>query len=385
MRMHTMAATGLVAALLVGPWVAPLPAQEWHAVAQGGRIRSALDLAAPTGNLALGLRYDDPSAGLRLTGGIPTQSTDALWAGLSAWKRLAIRQRGVFAGIDLSGNGFLTADRAAEPERPLPGLFDPPAPPVVSRSGHAVSGQALPVLGYERGDLQFYARAGLSRFAATFGQQRIDRSVRLGEVQLSFAPVSALAIVPVIRRFEAAGERATTYTGVSAVAASASGSIWGGVGQWAGGIGDGTPWIAGGRFRVLPLVALEASARHDAFDPLYLQPAQTSWSVGLSVLMGGRTRPVMPPVPAKYVEGRATIRLLVSGSLTRPSIAGDFNAWKPVPMQREGDCWTYTVALPRGVYQYAFISSSGDWFVPKDVPGRKDDGMGGHVAVLVVR
>ena len=385
MRMQTMAATGLAAALLVVPWVAPLPAQEWHAVAQGGRIRSALAPAGTTENLALGLRYDDPSAGLRVTGGVPTRSTDALWAGLNAWRRLAVRRRGVFAGIDLSGNGFLTADRAEGPERPLPGLFDPPAPAVVPRSGRALSGQAVPVLGYERGNFQFHARAGLSRFAATFGQQRIDRSVRLAEVQLSFAPASALAIVPVIRQFEAAGESATTYTGVSAVAASAFGSVWGGVGQWAGGRGDGTPWNAGGRLRVLPLVSLEASARHDAFDPLYLQPAQTSWSVGLSVLMGGRARPVMPPVPAKYVDGRATIRLPVPASLTRPSIAGDFTAWKPVSMQREGDFWTYTVAVPSGVYQYAFISPSGEWFVPKGVPGRKDDGMGGHVAVLVVR
>jgi hypothetical protein len=54
-------------------------------------------------------------------------------------------------------------------------------------------------------------------------------------------------------------------------------------------------------------------------------------------------------------------------------------------MQREGDHWTYTVAVPRGVYNYAFVDADGTWFVPKGVPGRKDDGMGGQVAVLVVR
>ncbi|HEY8485417.1 MAG TPA: hypothetical protein VIL13_12465 [Longimicrobiales bacterium] len=38
-----------------------------------------------------------------------------------------------------------------------------------------------------------------------------------------------------------------------------------------------------------------------------------------------------------------------------------------------------------GVYHYAFVTADGKWFVPESVPGRKDDGMGGHVAVLVVR
>ena len=54
-------------------------------------------------------------------------------------------------------------------------------------------------------------------------------------------------------------------------------------------------------------------------------------------------------------------------------------------MERDGDQWTYTVALARGVYNYAFVGADGTWFVPESVAGRKDDGMGGHVAVLVVR
>jgi len=105
----------------------------------------------------------------------------------------------------------------------------------------------------------------------------------------------------------------------------------------------------------------------------------------MSVLVSGRARPITAPVPAAYVNGRATIRLPVSAASTRPSIAGDFNGWKPVLMEREGDHWAYTLALPRGVYNYAFVAADGTWFVPENVPGRKGDGMGGHVAVLVVR
>jgi len=125
--------------------------------------------------------------------------------------------------------------------------------------------------------------------------------------------------------------------------------------------------------------------RRDTFDPLSLQAAQTSWSIGLSVLTSGRPRPVTPPVPAAYENGRATIRLPASATKTPPSIAGDFNAWTPAPMEREGDHWMYTVAVAPGVYNYAFVDADGTWFVPEGVPGRKADGMGGFVAVVVVR
>jgi hypothetical protein len=141
----------------------------------------------------------------------------------------------------------------------------------------------------------------------------------------------------------------------------------------------------GGRLQLHRIVALDGGVRRDTYDPLALQPAQTSWSVGLSVLLAGRTRTVAAPVPAAYVDGRATIHLPLTAAGTRPSIAGDFNDWKPSPMEREGDHWSYTVAVPRGVYSYAFVAGDGTWFVPENTPGRKDDGMGGHVAVLVVR
>jgi hypothetical protein len=88
-----------------------------------------------------------------------------------------------------------------------------------------------------------------------------------------------------------------------------------------------------------------------------------------------------------YRNGEATIRLPISSVATTgtPSIAGDFNNWKPALMERNGDAWSYTVAVAPGVYNYSFVSDQGTWFVPEGVPGRRDDGMGGHVAVLVVR
>ena len=396
MRMHLSRVIGLAFGVMVTSAASSLPAQGWHLSAQAGRIRSVLDPSAVAAkSLALGLRYDDPNAGLRISAGLPSNSTEALWGNVGGWKRLAPRFGGFRAGIDVVGNAFLTMDRANQSDLSAPGPLNPPGPPGVpgapepplstDRTGHALAGQVLPVVGYESARWQVHARAGLSRYAAEFSGQRLDRSVRLADVQVTLMPATSVAFVPTVQQYRAEGERTFTYAGVSAIAASGLGMAWGSIGQWAGDDDIGVPWSAGGRLRLHPLIALEVGARHDAFDPLYLQPAQTSWSMGLSLQLGGRARSVRPPVPAAYVDGRATIRLPVSASKTQPSIAGDFTDWKPVPMQRNGDHWSYVVPLAPGVYNYAFVTAGGEWFVPESVAGRKSDGMGGYVAVLVVR
>jgi hypothetical protein len=89
-------------------------------------------------------------------------------------------------------------------------------------------------------------------------------------------------------------------------------------------------------------------------------------------------------VPLRTRDGRAVIGVDAGSVRGAPSIAGDFTGWKPVPMRRDGSRWTYTATLAPGVYHYAFVAADGTWFVPESVPGRQDDGMGGHVAVLVV-
>jgi hypothetical protein len=383
MRTHLVhaglfAATGLVLS------AASLTAQEWRASAQAGRIHSALD-PAPSESFALGLQYDDPTADFRLTGGVPMRSGDPLHGGASAWKRLAVRHSGMIAGLDLAGNAFRAVDRSAQSASPLPFPFEPSAPGGADRSGYALAGQLMPVLGYEGYPVQFQLRAGVSRYSAKFGDQRSDRSVRLADLQVTLTPGSSFAIVPVVQRYQASGETATMFTGVSAMTASHAGSLWASVGQWTGGRSEGTPWSVGGRLSLHPVVSLDAAVRRDTFDPTSLQPAQTSWSIGLSVLASGRARPITPPVPAVYENGRATIRLSASATTTPPSIAGDFNGWKPAPMERQGDHWVYTVAVTPGVYNYAFVDAGGTWFVPENVPGRKSDGMGGFVAVVVVR
>ena len=89
-----------------------------------------------------------------------------------------------------------------------------------------------------------------------------------------------------------------------------------------------------------------------------------------------------------YPKNRKTCRVTfeLPGAVGAASayLAGDFNNWRPVPMQREGREWVIRLPLKAGVYHYAFRSAGGEWFVPASVAGRRDDGMGGQVAMLVV-
>jgi hypothetical protein len=158
----------------------PLQAQEWRASALTGRIRSSLDPVAAE-RLSLGVQYDGPTTGLRLAGGVPLRAEEAWTGAASAWTRLAARRQGLLAGVDVAGSALLSVDRAPAPDdvrRPtglLPDPFDPSVPTHGDRSGHAFAGQAMPVVGYEGARVQLHARAGISRYTATRGEQRAER------------------------------------------------------------------------------------------------------------------------------------------------------------------------------------------------------------------
>jgi hypothetical protein len=364
-------------------WSAPVAAQQWSVEAHAGRIRSALDPGAPQSEtFMVGLRYDAPFTAFRISTGIPTESTQPLWAAVGAAKRLALRSGNIAGGLDVSGHAFLLHDRV-DRTREVPGLFGQSLEALPGLSGHAVAGQFMPVIGYETERFQVHGRAGVSHYSGKFGEQTRDRTVKVADAEVLFAPAASVTITPAVRHF-IAEEDNYTYAGVSAGFVRGRAGVWGTIGHWLATENQRTPWAIGASAKLHDRATLHASVRNDALDPLYLNPPQTAWSLGMSVQL---TRPVtaLAPVPASYVNGRATIRLSVSQSNAAPRIAGDFNAWKPQPMQRSGDHWTFSVAVAPGVYNYAFVNARGDWFVPEKHPGRKDDGMGGHVAVLVVQ
>lgn len=360
-------------------------AQQWHLDLSGGVLRSALDQGTGTQSLAIGVRYDDVVTGLRLSAGLPTERTEPLWASAGGWRRFAVRYSSFVTGIDLAGNALVTRRRGQERDV-IPGPLRPDAPPTRVH-GSALAGQVMPVIGYEGVNFDIHARAGVSTYRAEFGGTALTRTVQAADLQLTYSPAAAVAIMPVARYFVDDTDPGMAYVGAAAVVAEGPVSAWGSAGRFVHGVGDDVDpdsYAAGFMLRVQQRLSLQASVRRDGFDPLYMTPPQTAWSLGASLLIGGRAGPPPSPVPAAYADGRATITLPVSDAAAAPSIAGDFNNWTPQPMQRAGDEWSYTVTVAPGVYNYAFVSADGTWFVPESVPGRRDDGMGGHVAVLVV-
>lgn len=380
MRVAGPARVAILTALLLGAG-STLRAQQWSVDAQAGRIRSALDPNAPQAeNVVLGLRYDDALTGFRISGGVPTASDDALWGSVAAARRLEAERGAIFGGLDLAGNAFVMRLNV-EAERQIPGLGGRPV--VTTQNGHAFAAQLLPLIGYESAQLQMQARAGASFYSSGFDGESGNRTVQLADFQITYTPSPSVALIPAVRHYRA-DEGDYTFAGATAIAATGALSAWATAGRWLNQTNESVPWALGAQLRVNDRFAVNASVRHDALDPLYLQPSQTAWNAGVSLLLGPRPGSRLP-VPDHYENGRATIRLPASQAATRPSIAGDFNGWKPAPMERSGDDWTFTIALEPGVYNYSFVDERGEWFVPKKHAGRKDDGMGGYVAVLVVQ
>jgi hypothetical protein len=363
-------------------------AQQWKLGLEGGRIRSALDPSAQrTRNLGLGLSYEDLSSLFRISTGIPTEPDAVYWGAISGWKRLAVSKNGLVGGIEVAGNAFAYRGHSVTTTTGG-GLLDPVVTSRHRASGTALAAQALPVVGFNAGPIQLQARAGVSSFLLSSNGQDRRRTVPMGDVQLAFQPDPTFVLTPVVRRYQPHDETASTFAGASAALVQGRVGLWASAGEWISGVdtisGGKEAWTVGAAIGITDRSSITAGARHDSYDPLYLNPPQTSWSVGVSVLLGKSFRKAAP-VPAKYENGVATIRLAVTKASTAPRIAGDFNEWKPAPMERDGDSWTFSVKLAPGVYNYSFIAADGTWYVPEGTPGRKDDGMGGHVAVLVVR
>lgn len=374
-------------------WPVASGAQEWRFGLDAGRVRSTLDPVARQGvSLAAAAGYEAPSAALRLSVGVPTPSDSVFWGAVAGWKRVAATTRGITAGVDLTGNAF--AFRMPGSEAPTGGLFPRPvpgAPTASSVTGRSIAAQALPVLTYDAGTFQLQARAGMSYHGMTSGGAKADRVARLGDLQLALRPAPTVALIPTVRYVAPRDEDAATLAGVTAVVAAAEGRLQlrGEIGRWVAGVAEdassASPWSVGGELRVAERASVTAAVRRSGYDPLYLSPDQTSWSLGASLVFGRRGLPRAAPVVERDARGAAAIELPVSRSATAPRVAGDFNGWTPAPMERDGDRWRFTVRAAPGVYNYAFVAADGTWFVPEGTAGRKDDGMGGHVAVVVIR
>lgn len=367
MRLPVLA---LLAALAL-PHVAT--AQEWRATAQVGRVNygSTPAGAAENASMVVGLSHAAPADWVGLSAALPLGS-DPFWAVLAGWKR--VQTRGT-AGIllDLTGHGFLQRQHTAG-SLPTTGLT------TVNAEGAGADVRA-----------GFFARRGTMVFEMR-GGAAAQRSDQHGVVQSRLLPVADARLwllrSPVTISGEARawwnGTERHAWTGGTLQIAEGPFIVSGGAGEWVTGGMNGLTWTAAARAGVGHRLELQLAARGNTFDPLYLSSTGTTFSLGVSARIGRAPFAGMAPVAPRGKDGRSVIRIALRDAAGAPSIAGDFTGWKPVPMQRDGGQWTYAAHLAPGVYHYAFIAGDGHWFVPKSVPGRQDDGMGGETAVLIV-
>ncbi|NIQ59829.1 MAG: hypothetical protein GWN02_30020, partial [Gemmatimonadetes bacterium] len=188
-------------------------------------------------------------------------------------------------------------------------------------------------------------------------------------------------------RYVRADEGDYPYAGAWASLDHGRGVVWASVGRW---FSDALPdlsWSTGASLHLGPYFEVWASVRQESSDPLYWNGSRRSWNLGVSRRLGRDAYAPAPAraAPAEVSAGRVTIRIPLTAAETAPFVAGDFTGWKPVAMVRSGDFWTARLAVRPGFHHYAFRTADGKWFVPESVPGRRDDGFGGAVAVLVVR
>jgi hypothetical protein len=264
-------------------------------------------------------------------------------------------------GIELAGQGYLFRDA------------------VVDRTGTGGTIDALPFVrvSAERGSVEF--RGGWRGHTLSYADVRESRGVMETGVKATYdGPVRLQGE----GKWVQANEGGFPFVGATLIYPGMPLQVWLQAGKWLSDDLDDVSWGAGAAMALGYRASLWTRAWQEAPEPLYWNVARRSWSIGLTTRLGRRP-PLLEPVTSS--PGGVVIAIPVSAAPgAGVSIAGDFTGWQLAPMEREGSMWVVRLPLEPGVYRYAFRSDDGRWFVPESVAGRRDDGMGGHVAVLVV-
>jgi hypothetical protein len=318
-------------------------------------------------NGILGLRFNQDRRFFQVAGGVPLSETDVAWGVLGLGDRLAFRRGGMEVGVDMA----LLAHGQRDP--------------VSEVTGQGVLVDLLPMFSHNVGSLVLEARSGLRWYGARLGEADWTRVFWTSEVRGAMDPAATLRLEGTLRHHRGGEEETYSRAAASATSVLGPAVVQGTLGHWVEGPDGVDPeWGVVVGLPMGPRGQVFASVRRESFDPHYLMPPRTSWGVGVSLKVGRRPGPVPVAGPEVRRGGRVVIRIPLRDCTAPPLVAGDFTGWEPVPMERQGTEWRYTLRLPPGVYRFAFRRADGEWFVPASVPNRMDDGMGGWVAVLVV-
>jgi hypothetical protein len=335
-------------------------------VSAGRLVYDPVSANVGTNNMMGTLRYDSRrGVWVYGTAAVPLRGGDPVWGAFGTGGRFlpsGSGNRRANIGLDVGANGFLFRDAIVD-QAGSGGTID--AIPFVSVSSGAGS---LELRGGWRGQTLSYAGATTNRGVFETGAR---------------ATYGTAVRVQADARWVRASDGTYPFLGGTLLYGGTPVEAWVQAGKWLSADLDDLALGAGISVPLGKQATLWAAVQQEAPDPLYWNLARRSWNVGVTRRLG-RGAAVLLPAPRQEAGG-VLIRVSASEAPgTEMTIAGDFNNWRPVPMQREGREWVIRLPLAPGVYHYAFRSGGGDWFVPASVAGRRDDGMGGHVAVLVV-
>lgn len=356
---------GICAAVLLSHGLAHAQAG-WTTGVMVGRSVYDVPNVEPTSISALiSARYNaERPAWLMFDAGVPLAAKSTLWGSAGIGARLQREHPTATLGFDTGIQ--------------LYGFRDP----VLDLVGRGVVGELIPRLALTRGRLTAAVRSGVQLHSLSVAGRSESRAVHLTEAQLDGQAFGAVQLVAETRYLRAS-EGGYPYLGVQAQRSGDRVDVWGRLGRWTSRALPTSEWGAGMAVRVAPGVVVEAAAEQSAGDPLFLNPPRRGWSLGVRRAPRGRTPPPLPVLPVAS-DGAVLFRLSADPGSGAPAVAGDFNGWTPVPMERVGTEWRLRMRIPPGIYHYAYRRGDGEWFVPESAPGRRDDGMGGISALVVV-
>jgi hypothetical protein len=342
--------------------------QGWAADVSAGRlVYDAVSANVGTSNVIGSLRYDTRSE-TWVYGAVaaPAGETDPFWAAAGAGGRVTpVRwQSGrASAGADLGAHWFSFHDRVA------------------AESGAGGTLEAIPFVRIDEGLGFVEGRGGWRGQTLSFAGLRDTSGVFEWGARGGYG--TTVRVEGDVRWIRASGGIIYPSIGATVVYALPRADVWGQIGKWLATDLDDRVWAVGSAVSLGTRTSVWGSVRQEAPDPLYWNLARRTWTIGLTQRLGRMPAPLVPI--ARSQAGSVVVRVsVVDAPEGVVSIAGDFNNWQPAPMEREGDEWFVSLVLAPGVYHYAFRSANGEWFVPPSTPGRRDDGMGGYLAILVV-
>lgn len=355
----------LLPVLLVALFRTSAPAQ-WVVDASAGIGEyDPVAVSVGTRSAILGVRREGPRW-LYLSGGLPLDSAGLPWTAAGAGTRWRNRTLGLGVGVDLSAHGHAYRARALD------------------ASGAGVVLEALPSVGWGGSTARVDVHTGLVHYSSVFNGITSARSLLDAGARVTAAPAAGVTL-EAESRYLRAQEGGYPFAGATLEVALGAGALTAHAGRWLADALSEAQWGLGGRFLVGTRTRVYASLEQEAPHPLYWNDRRRSWTIGVSHALGRAVEAWAPtaPLPVR-TGGMVEIRIPLAESEAPPSVGGDFNEWKPVPMRRSGSDWVISLPLEPGVYQYAFQRADGAWFVPESVPNRVDDGFGGTNAVLVV-